>query len=129
VLVWLLLPACAGAHEHHAADAALGPYSAAVVAGGLVFVAGQTGVRRETFADEVDSAIDSVTKYLARAGLGLADVVSSTVHLTDIADFAAMNTVYARRFPAPYPARTTVAVKELPGQARIEITVVAARQR
>jgi 2-iminobutanoate/2-iminopropanoate deaminase len=130
-LVWLLLQAsvgCAGQARHHDAPGAIGPYSAVVEAQGLVFVAGQVGRERSSFAAEVGSAIDGVATHLARVGLGLQDVVSTNVYLVDIGDFAAMNEVYARRFPQPWPARTTVGVKELPGGARIEIQCVAARR-
>ena len=66
---------------------------------------------------------------LTAAALGLGDVVKTTVYLVDLADFPAMNSVYGRYFPAPYPARATVQVAALPAGARVEIEAVAARRR
>lgn len=126
----LALSACAGdeALRHHAAPGALGPYSGAVLADDFVFVAGKVGGERATLQTEVLSAIDAVEQELGRAGLDLGAVVSATVYLTDIADYASVNEVYAARFPAPYPARACVAVAALPGGARVEIQVIAARR-
>lgn len=120
--------ACTAPVRHLDAPLAIGPYSAAVAAHGFVFVAGQVGRERSSFAAEVGSAIDGVALHLQRLGLGLEHVVSTNVYLVDIADFAAMNEVYARRFPEPRPARTTVAVQALPGGARFEIQCTAAQR-
>ncbi len=128
VCSWLPFWACQTRLRHLDAPGAIGPYSAAVEANGLVFVAGQVGRERDSLAAEINSAIDGVERHLQRLGLGLQDVVSSNVYLVDIADFAAMNDVYARRFPQPRPARTTVAVQALPGGARFEIQCVAVRR-
>jgi 2-iminobutanoate/2-iminopropanoate deaminase len=127
-LLLLALAACAAGRHHLPAPNAIGPYSAAVAAGDLVFVAGQVGRDRSSFAAEVGSAIDGVAAHLGKLGLGLGDVVSSNVYLTDIAEFAAMNAIYAERFPEPRPARTTVGVQALPGGARFEIHCIAARR-
>lgn len=119
---------CASAPEHLPAENALGPYSAAVSSGDLVFLSGKIGKGAKTFGDEVSAAIDAVEKDLARMKLSLADVVSVNVFVTDIAAYPELNAVYAKRFPQPYPARTTVAVSALPGGARVEIQAVAVRK-
>jgi len=123
------LGACAApAPEHLPAENALGPYSAAVSHGDLVFLSGKIGKTGKSFGEDVSAAIDAVEKELARMKLTLADVVSVNVFVTDISAYADLNEVYAKRFPQPYPARTTVAVTALPGGARVEIQVVAHRR-
>jgi 2-iminobutanoate/2-iminopropanoate deaminase len=107
------------------------PYSPAVRSGDHVFLSGQTGIDPATgrLAEGVAAQAEQVFKNLATvleaAGLSLADAVKCNVYLTDMADFQAMNAVYARQFEQPYPARTTVAVAALPGGALIEIELVA----
>jgi 2-iminobutanoate/2-iminopropanoate deaminase len=113
--------------DHQPAKGALGPYSGAVSAGSLCFVSGKVGTQRESFGAEASSAIDAVEAELARAGLGLSDVVSVTVYLSDLALYPELNAVYAKRFPEPWPARACVAVSALPGQARVELQAVASR--
>jgi 2-iminobutanoate/2-iminopropanoate deaminase len=127
------------APSHLPAENALGPYSAAVSTGDLVFLSGKIGKTGAaapgtpgapgTIGQEVDLAIDSIQKDLNRLELTLADVVSVNVFVTDMSAYADLNAVYAKRFPQPYPARTTVAVSALPGGARVEIQVVAARRK
>lgn len=114
------------------APAAVGPYSAAVRAGGFVFCSGQTPLDPTTgrlvegdLADQTRRVFDNITAVLAAAGLTLADVVKATVFLTTMDDFAAMNAVYADAFGEHRPARSTVAVAGLPVGARVEIEVVA----
>lgn len=120
------LGACAApGPDHLAAENALGPYSAAVSHGDLVFLSGKIGKTGKSFGEDVSAAIDAVEKELARLKLGLGDVVSVNVFVTDMSAYADLNEVYAKRFPQPYPARTTVAVTALPGGARVEIQVVA----
>ncbi len=122
------MPACSSPSDDlhfNPAERALGPYSGSVLAGGFVFASGKVGQARESFATEANSAIDGVAKELAAHGLTLADVVSVTVHLTDIAAYREINEIYAARFTAPYPARTCVAVAALPGGARVELTATA----
>lgn len=116
---------------HLPAEGALGPYSAAVSAGDLVFLSGKIGKAGGSggIGQEVDAAIDAIEKDLERLHLNLADVVSVNVFVTDIGAYAELNAAYAKRFPQPYPARTTVAVSALPGGARVEIQVVAARRK
>lgn len=115
------------------APAALGPYSQAVKVPGLIFTSGQLPVVpatgelvSEDIAGQVEQAIDNVEAILAANGLTLADVVKTTVYLRHMTDFAAMNEVYARRFPAPHPARSAVEVGPLAKGALVEIEAVAA---
>jgi len=117
--------------ETNAAPSAIGPYSQGMRAGGLVFTAGQvgsepsTGVLAEGVAAQADRALRNLSAVLDAAGTSLDRVVKTTVFLTDMADFAAMNEVYARHFSAPYPARSTVAVRALPKDAAVEIEAIA----
>jgi len=118
-----------------AAPRALGPYAQAVAAGDLVFCSGQVGLDPASgrlvaggIEAETARACENLAAVLAAAGLGLADVVKTTVYLADLADFAAMNAVYARHFSAPHPARATVQVAALPAGARVEIEAIAARR-
>lgn len=116
------------------APAAIGPYSQAIEVGNMVFASGQLPVDPATgeFApggikEQTRQSLTNAAAILAEAGLSLADVVKTTVFLADIADFAAMNEVYATFFSEPYPARSAVAVKALPKGAMVEIECVAAR--
>ena len=118
------------------APAAVGPYSQAIAAGELVFCSGQIGIDPATGAlveggveAEAERALRNLAAVLDAAGLGLADVAKATIFLADIADFAAVNAVYARFMPDPPPARTTVAVAGLPRGARVEIEANAVRPR
>lgn len=113
---------------------ALGPYSRAVWAGDILYLAGQLGIDPATnklveggAGPETEQLLKGIAAVLDVAGLSLADVIKSNVYLTDIGDFAAMNAVYATFFEEPYPARTTIAVAALPGGAHVEIEVVAAK--
>jgi 2-iminobutanoate/2-iminopropanoate deaminase len=114
------------------APAALGPYSQAIEAGGMVFCSGQVGVDPATkqladgIAAQTEQALRNLSAVLGAAGLAMSDVVKTTLWLTDAADFAAVNAVYARHFPEPAPARSTpiVAALPLPG-ARISIEAIA----
>ncbi|HEY0237927.1 MAG TPA: Rid family detoxifying hydrolase [Friedmanniella sp.] len=113
----------------------VGPYSHAVAARGeLVYLSGQTPIDPATGAlvdgdvsGQVRRVFANLAQVLTAAGLGFADVVKVNVFLVDMRDFAAMNSVYASVFDAPYPARTTVAVAGLPLGARVEIELVAVR--
>lgn len=116
------------------APAAVGPYSQAIVAGDLVFCAGQgaldaaTGdVLTGTVEEETERTLRNLGAVLDAAGVGFADVVKTTVFLTDMDDFVAMNGVYAKFFPDPPPARSTVAVKALPKGFKVEIEAIARR--
>lgn len=129
VVLAVVTAACAGPRLHHnAAENALGPYSGSVDSGGFVFASGKVGPDRTDFASEADSAIRAVEAELARSGLGLHDVVSVTVYLTDIELYSEFNEVYAVRFRVPYPARTCVAVSALPGGARVEVAAIARKR-
>ena len=117
-----------------AAPPAIGPYAQAVVASDLVFCAGQVGLDPATgalvpggVAAETARALENLAAVLAMAGLGLTDVVKTTVYLVDLGEFAALNEVYARYFTPPYPARATVQVAALPAGGRVEIEAIAAR--
>ena len=116
------------------APAAIGPYSQAVKAGNLLFVSGQlpidpaTGAfAGEDIAAQTRQSLTNIQAILEEAGYTLADVVKATVLLADMADFAAMNAVYAQLFTANCPARAAFAVKELPKAAKVEIEVIACR--
>ncbi len=117
------------------APAAIGPYSQGVDSGaGLVFLSGQlpidpsTGVFPEGgIKEQTRQSILNAKAILEAAGLGLANVVKTTVFLADMADFAAMNEVYAQFFSQPFPARSAVAVKTLPKGALVEIECIATK--
>ena len=116
------------------APAAIGPYSQAIEAGGMLFISGQLPVDPATgeFAqggirELTTQSLTNMQHILAEAGLTLDNVVKTTVFLADMADFAAMNEVYASFFNAPFPARSAVAVKTLPKGALVEIECIAAR--
>jgi 2-iminobutanoate/2-iminopropanoate deaminase len=115
----------------NAAPAAIGPYSQAIQAGGLVFTAGQLGLDptggelAAGAAAQADRAQRNLSANLDAAGTSLERVVKTTIFLADMADFAAVNEVYASHFSTPYPARSTVAVKTLPKDALVEIEAVA----
>lgn len=113
---------------------AVGPYSHAVEAGDLVFLSGQTPLDSATgklvegdIAAQTEQCFKNLFAVLASAGLSEADVVKANVFLTDMGNFTAMNQVYATKFSAPYPARSTVAVAGLPLGAQVEIELVARR--
>ncbi len=114
--------------------AAVGPYSHAAEHDGFVYLSGQTPLKLGTtelidgdVAAQTNQCFDNLTAVLEAAGLTTADVVKCNVFLTDMNDFAAMNTVYAQRFTQPYPARTTIGVASLPVGASIEIEMIATR--
>ena len=112
---------------HRDAPGALGPYSGSVAYGDLIFVSGRIGQRGGSFEQEVMTAIDSIEAELARAGASLADVVQSTVFLIDLDRYGEFNTLYGERFGPPYPARACIQVSRLPGDARVEIQVIAVK--
>ena len=114
------------------APAAVGPYSQAVRVGEFVFTAGQVAldpIGGELVGDDVATQTEQVVRnlraVLAAAGTDLAHVVKTTVFLKSMGDFAAMNAVYARHFPEPFPARSTVEVGALPKGGLVEIECVA----
>jgi 2-iminobutanoate/2-iminopropanoate deaminase len=114
------------------APQAIGPYSQAVKAGGMLFLSGQipldpaTGTLRQgDITAQTELVMENIGAVLAAAGLGFDDVVKSTIFLTDLANFAVVNEIYGRRFGAEPPARSTVEVKGLPRGAGVEIEVIA----
>ena len=116
------------------APAAIGPYSQAIEAGGLVFASGQLPIDPNTGAfpeggikEQTRQSILNAKAILEEAGCSLSNVVKTTVLLSDIADFAAMNEVYASFFSEPFPARSAFAVRDLPKGALIEIEMIAAK--
>ena len=115
------------------APAAIGPYSQAVDLGNLVYCSGQipvnpaTGEIPEGIKAQTAQSLANVEALLDEAGLTLGDVVKTTVFLADMSLFGEMNEVYGEAFSQPYPARSAVAVRELPKQVLVEIEVLAAR--
>ncbi len=115
------------------APAAIGPYSQAIAIDGLLFCSGQlgldpaTGELVEGVEAQAERSLRNLSAVLDAAGLGWADVVKTTIFLADIADFVAVNAVYARFMPDPPPARSTFAVGELPKGGLIEIEAIARR--
>ena len=119
--------------ETDGAPGAIGPYSQAVRDGRMLFVSGQVALDPTTgeliagdVAAQTERVMRSAGAVLAAAGADFRDVVRTTVYLVDLADFGAMNEVYARYFAAPEPARSTVQVAGLPKGASVEIDMIAA---
>ncbi len=113
------------------APAAIGPYSQAVIAGGLMFLSGQIPLTASgelvqgTVAEQAEQVLKNLKAVLGAAGLGLEHVVRVGIFLIDMNDFAAVNEVYGRHFTSHYPARATVAVVGLPKGAAVEMDAVA----
>ena len=110
------------------------PYNQAITVGDLVFVAGQLGVAPggsgmvgDGITEQTEQVMENLAAILDAAGSGLANLVKTTVFLTDLGDFAAMNEVYARHVGERPPARSTVQVAALPSGARVEIEAIAHR--
>ena len=114
------------------APQAIGPYSQAIAANGFLFISGQLGVTPSgEFAgadvkSQAQRSLQNLQAILSEAGLGFENVVKTTIFLADIADFAAVNEIYAEFFKEPYPARSTVAVKTLPKGGLVEIELIVA---
>jgi 2-iminobutanoate/2-iminopropanoate deaminase len=113
------------------APEAIGPYSQAIRAAGFVFTAGQlgsdpsSGTLADGVAAQAEQALASLAAVLAAAGSGLDLITKTTIFLADMADFATVNEVYGRHLREPFPARSTVAVKQLPKGALVEIEAIA----
>lgn len=114
------------------APAAIGPYSHAIAAGDFVFTSGQIPLVPETgklVGDTIEEQAEQVFKnleaVLTAAGVTFADVVKTTVFITDLANFAAVNAIYATHFPENPPARSCFQVAALPGGAKVEIEMIA----
>ena len=113
------------------APAAIGPYSHAVLTGNLIFLSGQiainpaTGEMPDGIKEQTAQAIANIKAILAAKGANLNNVVKTTVYLAEMSLFGEMNEVYAKEFSEPFPARSAIAVKELPKRALVEIEVIA----
>lgn len=117
------------------APKAIGPYSHAVWTGNLLYCSGQTPIDPATgklveggIGEQTQQAFNNLEAVLKDAGLTMDDVIKVNVYLTSMSSFTGMNAVYQTRFNAPYPARTTVAVADLPLNAQVEIELVAERR-
>lgn len=115
------------------APAAIGAYSQAVIANGMLFVSGQLGIDPQTgefagsdFRSQAEQVIKNVAAILKAANTDASHVIKTTVFLTDMANFAILNEVYSTLFEAPFPARSAVAVAALPKGGLVEIEVIAA---
>lgn len=114
------------------APAAIGPYSQAIEANGMIFASGQIPIDPATgqfvegsIQEQTRQALTNARNILQAAGTDMENVIKTTVYLSDIQNFAAMNEVYAQFFTEPFPARSAVAVKDLPKGALVEIEVLA----
>ncbi|NBG87879.1 RidA family protein [Isachenkonia alkalipeptolytica] len=113
---------------------AVGPYSHAVEAGGFLYLSGQTPIDSTTgklvegdITDQTEQCFNNLMHVLASADLTSDAVIKVKVFLTDMENFHGMNSVYEKQFSKPFPARTTIGVKELPLGAQVEIEMVARR--
>jgi len=116
------------------APAAVGTYSQAVMVGDFLFASGQLGLvpstgafAGESFAEQAEQVMKNVQGILASQGMDFGNVVKTSVFLTDMADFATLNQIYAKYFTEPYPARSAVAVKALPKGGLVEMEIIAAK--
>ena len=116
------------------APAAVGPYSQAIEANGFIFASGQLPIDPSTNAfaeggvkEQTRQSLTNARNVLAAAGVELSHVVKTTVFLSDMENFAAMNEVYAEFFKEPYPARSAIAVKALPKGALVEVECIAVK--
>lgn len=115
------------------APQAIGPYSQAVAVGEFLYASGQIPLSAEGtmvpggVPEQTEQCLRNVREVLSASGLTMKDVVKTTVFMTDLGQFAAMNEVYGKHFVSPYPARSTVQVAALPKGAAVEIEVVAVR--
>ena len=114
------------------APAAIGPYSQAIRKGDFLFTSGQLGIDPVTnnfvtggVQEQTVQVFKNIKAILTEAGYSMADIVKTTVFLADIADFAAMNEIYAKQFESDFPARSAVAAKTLPKNGLVEIEVIA----
>jgi len=115
------------------APAAIGPYSQAIEAAGLVFASGQlpvdpaSGQIPEGIEAQAKNSLSNLSAVLQAAGCTMDDVVKTTVFLADMADFSAVNAVYGEMFSAPFPSRSCFQVAKLPKDAKIEIEAIAVK--
>ena len=113
------------------APQAIGPYSQAVKAGGLVFISGQIPLNPETgdlvsgsIEDEANQVLQNIKSICEAAGYGMKDIVKITIFLTDLGNFATVNDVMKKHFSEPYPARATVEISGLPLGVNVEIEAI-----
>lgn len=118
----------------NAAPAPIGPYNQAVEANGLLFISGQIclcpqsgELKNGSITDETNTVMENLKAILTEAGLGFDNVVKTTIFLTDMSLFAEVNELYGKYFGEHFPARETVAVKGLPKNVNVEISMIAAR--
>ncbi|MBR5705313.1 MAG: RidA family protein [Deltaproteobacteria bacterium] len=117
--------------ESKEAPAAIGPYSQAIRAGGMVYVSGMLGIDpadgnlKATVTEQAEQALKNLSAVLKEAGTDTGSVVKTTVFLTDMGAFGAVNEIYARYFTAPFPARSCVQVSALPKGGLFEIEASA----
>lgn len=116
------------------APAAIGPYNQAIQVGNMLFASGQLGLDPATgnfpeggVKEQTIQSFQNVKAILEEAGFSINDVVKTTVFLADMADFAAMNEIYASQFEGDFPARSAVSVKTLPKNALVEVEVIAVK--
>lgn len=114
------------------APAAIGPYSQAISIGDMLFMSGQLGLDPKTgnfpgddIVSQTTQSLENVKAVLKEAGFSFKDVIKTTVMLSDIKDFSAMNEVYAKYFEEPFPARCAYQVAALPKGGKVEIEVIA----
>jgi 2-iminobutanoate/2-iminopropanoate deaminase len=122
--------------ETRNAPSAIGPYSQAIASDDAVYCSGQIGLDPQTgtlvpggIEPETRRVLENLREVLGAAGLGLGDVVKTTIFMADLREFDIVNRVYGEHFTAPYPARATVQVAALPRGARVEIEAIALRRR
>ncbi|MCY4623189.1 MAG: Rid family detoxifying hydrolase [bacterium] len=120
--------------ETPSAPPAIGPYTVAIEAAGLVFLSGQVALVPEGGREDGDvsaqtrQVMNNIGAMLGDIGLGYSDIVKTTIFMVDIGDYAAINEVYAKYFEAGPPARSAVEVSALPGGFRVEIEIMAVRR-
>ncbi len=117
------------------APAAIGPYSQAVEANGMLFISGQVAINPQTgkvieggIAEQTEQVMKNIGAILKESGYDFTDVIKSTCLLSDMGNFAAMNMVYGKYYPKNPPARAAFAVKELPLGVLVEIETIAAKK-
>ena len=116
------------------APKAVGPYSQAIIDGNFIFTSGQIHLTSDgklvqgSIEDQVHQIMKNLQAVLEAAGVSFADVVKTTIYVTDMSTYGKVNEIYGSYFSDPYPARETVCVKELPLGAKIEISMVAVKK-
>ena len=117
--------------QSNEAPAAIGPYSQAIYSGGMVYVSGMLGIDpadgnlKATVTEQAEQALKNLSSVLKEAGTDMGRVVKTTVFITDMGAFGAVNEIYARYFTAPFPARSCVRVSALPKGGLFEIEAIA----